>query len=358
MEGAFICLNTQAPEHQGENAKPIFFLKRHKVCPHCGSRVFELANCTRCGVAYLIGNQTPGEYLGNEGVQFEVALGREYLTQNSVLYTNEIEAKNLKYFSLDKHLAEADEDALIEGEAEAGEKPEESLHPMELCPRCGALYEQGVKGNRCSCGASYVPVSEVEMGKPSTLRRCTSCSTYNRNGVIYRFLTGQDAPVSVLAGALYEHVPPARNEEERQFPGEGRKMLIFTDNRQQAAFFASFLERAQERNLHRRLIVEMLKNSTQLSEPLRLSGALCRLLSKSKCFRIFDEREGLDKKRKQIAVWLMQEFSGLDKRLSLEGVGLMYFRPVRKENWQPPQEILTTPLEFFNRTKFLLSSPF
>ncbi|GER78903.1 MAG: DEAD/DEAH box helicase [Anaerolineales bacterium] len=347
LEGAFVCLNTHAPEHQGDNAKPLFFLKRHKVCPHCGSRVFELANCTRCGAAYLIGNQTGGNELDTEGLAFEIEPWRDYLTQNSVLYPNEIEARNLKYFSLDDSLAKADEDALIEGGAEADEKPDgENLHAMELCIRCGALYERGVVGNRCSCGVPFLPVSEVEMGRRTTLRRCTSCSTYTRSGVIYRFLTGQDAPVSVLAGRLYEDVPSARKENERQFPGEGRKMLIFTDNRQQAAFFASYLERAQQRSLHRRLIVEMLKQATQLQEPLRLSGALSRLLPVANRYRIFDERDGLDKKRKQIAVWLMQEFSGLDKRLSLEGVGLMIFRPVSKENWRPPQELLETPWSF------------
>lgn len=348
LEGAFVCLNTHAPEHQGDNAKPLFFLKRHKVCPHCGSRVFELANCTRCGAAYLIGNQTDGADLDDQGLLFEIASGREYLTQNSVLYPNETEAKNLKYFSLDKNLADADEDALIEGEAEAGERLDESLHSMELCPRCGAVYEHGAVGNRCSCGMPYLPVSEVEMGRRTTLRRCTSCSTYSRSGVVYRFLTGQDAPVSVLAGTLYEDVPPARKEEERQFPGKGRKMLIFTDNRQQAAFFASYLERAQERNLHRRLIVEILKQSAQSREPLSLSGAHARLLDLANRYQIFDEQSARDlhKKRVQTAAWLMQEFSGLDKRLSLEGVGLMFFHPLRKENWQPPQELLEAPWDF------------
>jgi ATP-dependent helicase YprA (DUF1998 family) len=346
LEGAFVCLNTHAPEHQGRDAKPLFFLKRHKVCPHCGSRIFELANCTRCGAAYLIGDQTSGSQLDSTGIPFQIEAHRDYLTQNSVLHPNETEAKNLAYFSLEESLAEPDEDAVIEGEAEADEKLDESLHPMEVCPRCGALYERGMVSNRCSCGVPLLPISEIEMGKRQTLRRCTSCSTYTRTGVIYRFLTGQDAPVSVLAGTLYEDVPPARTDEERQYPGEGRKMLIFTDNRQQAAFFASYLERAEQRSLHRRLIVEMLKHANQSQEPLRLSGALSRLLPVANHYRIFDERDGLDKKRKQMAVWLMQEFSGLDRRQSLEGVGLLAFRPVRKENWQPPRELLGAPWNF------------
>jgi hypothetical protein len=60
LEGAFVCLNTHAPEHQGEDAKPRLFLRRQKFCPHCHSRVFELANCTRCGTAYIIGKTERG----------------------------------------------------------------------------------------------------------------------------------------------------------------------------------------------------------------------------------------------------------------------------------------------------------
>jgi len=368
LEGAFVCLNTRSPQHQGSDAKPMLFLKRHKVCPHCGSRVFELANCTRCGAAYLIGDKTIGSELQSESLSFEIEPDIEYLTQNSVLHPNEIEAKNLKYFSLDEHLSLTNEDSLIEEEIKVNDKTE-ILQPMELCPRCGALYDRGIASKHCSCGIPLLPISEIELGKQQTLLRCTSCSTYNRNGVIYRFLTGQDAPVSVLSGALYEHVPsPPKNEtnlyhccennyshdnissvsddNERQYPGEKRKLLIFSDNRQQAAFFASYLERAQQRQLHRRLIVEMLKNSTQTQEHFRLSDAISHLLPEANNYRIFDERAGLNEKRENTAVWLMQEFSSLDKRISLEGVGLLIFRPVLRENWTPPKEFLEEPWSF------------
>ena len=82
-----------------------------------------------------------------------------------------------------------------------------------------------------------------------------SCSTRSAGGVVYRFLTGQDAPVSVLADALYQHVPASNVENNDELPGHGRKMLNFTDSRQNAAFFAPYLERAHERNLRRRLIM-------------------------------------------------------------------------------------------------------
>ncbi|GAP11861.1 distinct helicase family with a unique C-terminal domain including a metal-binding cysteine cluster [Bellilinea caldifistulae] len=352
LEGAFVCLNTHAPEHQSPNPKPILFLKRQKFCPHCGSRVFEIANCTRCGVTYLIGNETSGKDIADEKY-VRLDLDLEYLTQNSVLYQNELEAKRVEYFSLEEKLdnVEVDEDALIEEKAEIDthvgtEKP----NPVEICPKCGALYFPGTGARRCDCGVPFLKLAKIEMEKGKTLIRCTSCSTYNRNGVVYRFLTGQDAPVSVLAGALYEHVPPARKETERQYPGEGRKMLVFSDNRQQAAFFAAYLERAQKKILQRRLITKMLKQQSQLDmgEPMRVPDCLPPLIKLVDQYGVFYIEESIRNKRIEVASWLMQEFSGLDKRISLEGVGLVYFQPKFGAGWMLP--------EVFNQSPWNLTS--
>jgi len=54
LEGAFACLNPAA--HQdAEDDPPRLFLTRREECPDCHSRVVELATCTRCGAAYVVG---------------------------------------------------------------------------------------------------------------------------------------------------------------------------------------------------------------------------------------------------------------------------------------------------------------
>ncbi|MEJ5202943.1 MAG: DEAD/DEAH box helicase, partial [Anaerolineales bacterium] len=358
LEGAFVCLNSRDPEHQ-ENGKPLLFLTRQKFCPHCGSRVFELANCTRCGQVYLIGDEVAGETLEQNSQTCSISPEIRYLIQNSVLYRNELEARDVTYYALARESAEeADEDALIEEQAEIGQPDEERLQPVELCPVCGAVYEQDVVQARCGCGVELVRLSRVvkdETKSRLTLQRCVSCSAYGRQGIVYRFLTGQDAPVSVLAGTLYQHVPPARGEEVDK-PGEGRKMLVFTDNRQQAAFFAPYLQRAQERQLRRRLMVQSLEELNGLEEPLRFHDWLDYLVGTAEQQDVFGENTSRFEKRTTVATWLMQEFSGLDKRLSLEGVGLLFFRPYRPNNWQPPQVFLTPPWKLTPEQSFDLIS--
>ena len=115
------------------------------------------------------------------------------------------------------------------------------------------------------------------------MRRCVSCSTRHSKGVVYRFLTGQDAPVSVLADALYQHIPPSRADNSDELPGQGRKMLNFTDSRQNAAFFAPYLERAHERNLRRRMITFTMQNDPDASKgKLTLRDLLDRLIFRTK----------------------------------------------------------------------------
>jgi ATP-dependent helicase YprA (DUF1998 family)/predicted transcriptional regulator len=346
LEGAFVCLNTEHPAHKQEG-KPSLFLNRRKFCEHCGSRVFELANCTRCGTSYLIGDERRGDDAPDS--EFSADNPRDphqsYLIQNSVLYGEEAEARRLSYFVLKSlEAVAADEDALIEGEKGIEGEPDEKTEDALLCPRCGAVFSPG--DAPCGCGVPLRTVSQVVMGKKRTLERCVSCSTYTRGGVIYRFLTGQDAPVSVLAGTLYRDVPPAKEgAKEHNNPGNGRKLLAFTDSRQRAAFFAPYLQHAQERQLRRRLMVESLKHPFD-DEPLRFSDWMPLLLTYAKKNNVFSETTSLREKRLTIATWLMLEFSGLDKRLGLEGVGLLYFRPFRLPNWKPPEELLAAPWNF------------
>lgn len=348
LEGAFVCLNQEHPAHQ-----PILFLNRQKFCQYCGSRVFELANCTRCGESYLIGDERSGNELPES--EFCPSLPSEahkqYLVQNSIIYDDELEARRLSYFVLESmETISANEDALVEAESDV--RTDEEVQDVQLCPRCGAILSGE---SRCKCGVPLLRVSRVEMGKKRTLERCVSCSTYTKGGVIFRFLTSQYAPVSVLASTLYGDVPSAKEgTRDHDRPGNGRKLLIFTDNRQRAAFFAPYLQRAQNRQLRRRLMVESLKN-LQGDEPLRFSDWMDLLLSCANRLGVFAENDySLRQKRLTVATWLMQEFSGLDKRISLEGVGLLYFRPLRLPSWMPPQALLSPPWSLSPEESFLV----
>lgn len=343
LEGAFICLNENAHKRTDGTVAPRMFLQRQKHCPHCGSRVFELANCTRCGTTYLVGQTMPGNELDESDAKFQIAESHVYLLQDSKLYVAEA-AKNTCYYVLSEQVAILDEDEPVgSGDTDPNVMNENlDLDPYKLCTECGQI-QSFEKGRLCQCKAPLQPVNKVTSGKAKTLKRCVSCATRSNSGAVYRFLTGQDAPVSVLADALYLNIPPAKDETS-ELPGEGRKLLNFTDSRQNAAFFAPFMERAHERTLRRGLILKTLRTTRgALEGNYRLQDLLPSLIKRAEEIGLFSAKESRPSKEEKMAVWLMQDFTPLDRRISLEGLGLLHFEPVIPDKFALPSFLTQDP---------------
>lgn len=89
---------------------------------------------------------------------------------------------------------------------------------------------------------------------------CQSCGSQDRFEIITPFHPGDQALSTTISEVLFAHLPTAKLEETRALkPGRGRNMLVFSDNRQDAAFFAPYLQRSHEDLLVRRAIVRHLK---------------------------------------------------------------------------------------------------
>lgn len=107
------------------------------------------------------------------------------------------------------------------------------------------------------------------------VQTCPHCGRDHRHyRVAGRFQTGQDAPVSVLTEELYGQLPALTQAQEvrvrsahphRQggqndpFVGGGRKLLMFSDSRQNAAFMASYLQDHSNEYLVRELAFDALR---------------------------------------------------------------------------------------------------
>lgn len=357
LEGAFVCLNKK--EHPAD--KPRLFLHRQKFCPYCNSRIFEIANCTRCGTAYIVGQETVGGQVEEENPRFDIVANNQYILQDSTLIGGEVASKT-NYYTFSTQEAEDDEDQAVAGEVDIQEDVRnETLIESWLCPSCGQIQDNE-RPRRSNCTTPLLRINRVDLQQKHTLKRCVSCSTRSSGGVVYRFLTGQDAPVSVLAGSLYEQIPPAKGEDFQNIPGEGRKMLNFTDSRQNAAFFAPYVERSHQREIRRGLILNAIKRCKQDgSADIRLPDLLQPLVSEAENIGLFAEETSPIQRERQMAIWLMQDFSPLDRRISLEGLGLLSFSPVIHDAWQVPSFLSDSPLSLdkvgaFHLIKHLLNT--
>lgn len=363
LEGAFICLNETAHQKLSPEKQQRLFLRRYKFCPHCKSRVFELATCTRCGTPYLIGEERLGAHLkDDDALDIQHLSERSYLTQNSIMY-DALAAQKTNYYTIGTAISEQDEDEMIADPDITIDAINETIEQEKnlICTHCGLIQRPGFRQCNCTAG-KLMPIEKLLLGRKHTLQRCVSCSTRHSRGVVYRFLTGQDAPVSVLAEALYQHIPPSKNESHQALPGQGRKMLNFTDSRQNAAFFAPYLQRAHERNLRRRMIVKTLQEDPDARlGKLTIAEFLDRLkFQTSEKEELFSQLTDVELE-KEMAIWLMQEFSPLDRRISLEGLGLMYFDPSIPSGWQAPSFLGETPWNLdtqqaHNLLRFLLNT--
>lgn len=182
-------------------------------------------------------------------------------------------------------------------------------------------------------GDGLLGLQEAEMvqdteERRSYVKRCLSCG--HRGGRYAEPVTainpGDDALAAVAAQTLIEALPPPANRES-DAPMKGRNLLVFADNRQDAAFFAPFFERTARDQALRAAMIQALKSAE--GQKLSLEGlkeGVWRALQREG-FRLYDRRnpEPLDNPvvKDRLLALIAGELCDGALRLSLETLGLM-----------------------------------
>ncbi|GAA4211636.1 DEAD/DEAH box helicase [Microbispora amethystogenes] len=306
-EGAFTCLTSAGPHVS---------LGRHEVCTLCDGAMFELAGCKRCGAVHLIG-------------AVEMSAG-------GAVFTPRIKHKDSRTWLLVGNAPEvADEDDVT---LESG--PETDAQDVHLCPRCGALHAMlPMTCGRNGCSETQLrPVRRLNT-KASSPTACLACGGRG-SGQIRQFESGNDAAAAVLATALYQELPPAPDEDIADQPGEGRKLLSFSDSRQQAAFFAPYLENSYTNLQQRRLILDGLTRATKIDNRVPVADLLHHATRAATDAGVFQRRDSSQTKLREVSLWVMRELVAMDERQSLEGLGLMRVELDRDPQWKLPSALL------------------
>ncbi|WP_292218275.1 DEAD/DEAH box helicase [Mesorhizobium sp.] len=141
------------------------------------------------------------------------------------------------------------------------------------------------------------------------LNRCPACGYSPPEGEAAGPMhPGDDGIAAVAAQHLLEEMP-ASSESDRKRPADGRKLLVFSDNRQDAAFFAPFFERTSYDQAIRNAFVRSLSHAER---PLTLKQAadhIWRDLNAVSAFPMF-RRSGVDR---------LEVYDDLDARTRLLG---------------------------------------
>ncbi|SDT60812.1 DEAD/DEAH box helicase [Actinoplanes derwentensis] len=302
-EGAFTCLGPDGPHVS---------LTRHERCEHCGDATFEFGTCRRCGTVYLSGTL-------------------ERVGSHSVFRSRRSRDEPQVWMALVDQVA-TDEDE----EAAAGPAPAAG-ETGAMCTRCG-IFQVGPATACPRCAAA--PLRQVRFLKQRSdeLTACLACGGRG-DGLIRRLSSGNEATASVLATALYQKLPVASDPVQQGLRGEGRKLLLFSDSRQSAAYFAPYLEDSYQRMQRRRLLHEGAVDASASGDEVRLEDVVYHTNRAADRYGIFERRQSRQARERQVALWAQSEVVGVDERNSLEGRGLLAWDMSRDPAWSAPRPL-------------------
>lgn len=224
-------------------------------------KVFEAMSCKQCHTLYLVGQKS------KDGI----------LEQKS----NSDPDSETQVFMLGSVINDSDdEDSLSSMDEEAD--------VWEICPHCGYLRPAN-EVNKTSCGhpeKDFVKVIKVNSSETGRITKCIRCENVNRRGILRGFFSGQEASTSVIGTSLFELLPSSEkvithyalsddqsgfsiqpNIETVENP-KAKQFLAFSDNRQAAAYFASYFSASYQELLYGRIICETIKDMSNNKMPL------------------------------------------------------------------------------------------
>lgn len=302
MEGVFVTLNPS-------NKLFINRMENYREDPYDEEtelKVFEVSFCNNCNALFITGEEQDGVLVQK--------------SKHSDDYKPEV-------FLLSGDLDTDDEDDNV----------------YMLCAKCGAIKRKtSVNGLQCGHDEKYHNRVIKIKKSGEELHNCPCCHSKNgKRSILRPYFLGTEAATAVIATALYNELPSEIHyitEEKTTNPFLGniinkketvekltKQFLAFSDNRQTAAFFATYLESTYRDSLVKRIMHQILEeNYSKLEEGMSLKGFAAKLIEKFEKNGVF---EGLseDEIEKKAWIYLMKEISNFKAKNSLLRKGNLIF---------------------------------
>ncbi|NEV62345.1 DEAD/DEAH box helicase [Thiorhodococcus minor] len=239
IEGVSVALDATASE--GWRA-----LKPLRVYSDDTGHYYPLLVCRKCGQPYLEGFEHAGRLHNRRPSVDEGQVRRQVF-----------------WLGKPPSVLTVDEEDLEEGEAESTKG---QFRRRSIDPRTGGSPTGG------ATGITLYEIDTVEDTEERThyVTRCPACggrSSGSEAEIITRMHPGNEALASVVVQQVLEALPARKDPDGDPLPMDGRSLLTFSDNRQNAAFFAPYFERTAGELALRSAIYHALAND---DEPLDL----------------------------------------------------------------------------------------
>jgi superfamily II DNA/RNA helicase len=281
LEGAYLSLANRNDNEPNPSIVAKILLDRTSV--QQGYSFFEIALCRECGQHYFVGKVLQGKL------------------QEAIRDPGDVDFGANFFRPIDAALVEQNE---------VDEYNANSLY--QLCLTCAALSRHPVQP-ACNHGTIvYVERQEPAKNQPDQVSKCSACG-YQAADPIREIVHGSDGPNAVIATALVQNLLISK-----------KKVLAFADSRQQAAFFAWYLDDSYQSILSRALILHALKRLSPVG-PIsfnELASALGRIYEE---YHLLPETMGEIDRKSTVWQQIYSEFLTEETNQSLEGVGLVRY---------------------------------
>jgi hypothetical protein len=305
LEGAFV---SYRPE------KRVFLERRGQQADQAA---FEVALCRECGQHYFVGRISGGHL-------------REAIRDPS-----DPDFGATFYRPLDQEAQRSDEEE---------EGPQQAEHLFWLCMQCASIGPASGVPAVMPCGHDRPILVEEQAAareREDQVPRCSACG-YQAPDPVREVIHGADGPHAVIATTLYQRLPEDR-----------RKVLAFADSRQEAAFFAWYLDQTYRDVLNRNLTYQALDSlAAHASNGLTLRELATALRDSYREKRVFPPTYGDLELRREAWLRLYREFLSEEVRISLEGVGLCRWSIAWPDDFVLPEILRRSPWSLGEQESF------
>ena len=250
-------------EETKDGIKPILSMNKEEAINKSSvnqEACFSTLVCNRCGQHYF-----EGYYRGFKIIDGEIKTDEADFEGNNTIFlpSEDSEAGRViftnKFFSLDDDEIEENELRNIE----INKKLSNKMTTMYLCRYCGTIHvneTQECSNPKCKRIKGIIPISVVTKMENNKLLTCPSCGSkgVKKDGVIK-----YEAIRRLKATAVSDNHILAQNIIN-EIHGSNKKLIMFADNRQDAAFQAGWMKDRTRRYRFRHLVYEFLKSENRI----------------------------------------------------------------------------------------------
>ena len=214
--------------------------------------------------------------------------------------------------------------AALETEDEE-EDGDSSIESVTFDPKTGKILDDN---DESGLMLELAPMQQAEDSLRQLMKKCLCCA--DTGGIapepVTRIHPGDDMITAFAASSLLEQMPPPE-PAHKDAPLKGRNLLAFSDNRQDAAFFAPYLERISRVEAVRGAMLDALQTAPEAINLYDLRDQVWRRLDRQG-FALYDRTsfhsplQNQQAKDRLLALIIAEATMG-GSRQSMEGFGLM-----------------------------------